>query len=67
MVRSVDILLKEKFDKSLGLADPEVMILDPACGTGTFLLWIFQEIHRKFQENLVWICERAIAASYFWV
>ncbi len=37
MVRSVDILLKEKFDKPLGLADPEVMILDPACGTGTFL------------------------------
>ena len=51
MVRSVDILLKEKFDKPLGLADPEVIILDPACGTGTFLLWIFQEIYRKFQEN----------------
>ena len=51
MVRSVDILLKEKFSKPLGLADPEVIILDPACGTGTFLLWIFQEIHRKFQEN----------------
>lgn len=51
MVRSVDILLKEKFNKPLGLADPEVMILDPACGTGTFLLWIFQEIYRKFQEN----------------
>ena len=50
MVRSVDILLKEKFDKPLGLADPEVMILDPACGTGTFLLWIFQEIYKKFQE-----------------
>ena len=51
MVRSVDILLKEKFDKPLGLADPEVMILDPACGTGTFLLWIFQEIHKQFEEN----------------
>jgi type I restriction-modification system DNA methylase subunit len=51
MVRSVDILLKEKFNKPLGLADPEVMILDPACGTGTFLLWIFQLIHQRFQEN----------------
>lgn len=51
MVRSVDILLRSKFNKPLGLADPEVRILDPACGTGTFLLWIFQEIHRKFQEN----------------
>ncbi|MEM9814856.1 MAG: type ISP restriction/modification enzyme [Cyanobacteria bacterium P01_D01_bin.6] len=51
MVRSVDILLKEKFDKPLGLADPEVMILDPACGTGTFLLYIFREIHQRFEEN----------------
>lgn len=51
MVSSVDILLKEKFDKPLGLADPEVMILDPACGTGTFLLWIFQLIYKRFQEN----------------
>jgi type I restriction-modification system DNA methylase subunit len=51
MVRSVDILLKEKFNKPLGLADPEVMILDPACGTGTFLLWIFQLIYQRFQEN----------------
>jgi len=51
MVRSVDILLKDKFNKPLGLADPEVMILDPACGTGTFLLWIFQLIHQQFQEN----------------
>ena len=51
MVRSVDVLLKEKFNKPLGLADPEVMILDPACGTGTFLLWIFQLIHQRFEEN----------------
>lgn len=51
MVRSVDILLKENFNKPLGLADPEVMILDPACGTGTFLLWVFQLIHQRFQEN----------------
>lgn len=32
MVRSVDVLLKEKFNKPLGLADPEVMILDPFFG-----------------------------------
>ncbi len=51
MVRSVDELLKDKFNKPLGIADPEVMILDPACGTGTFLLWIFQLIHKRFQES----------------
>lgn len=51
MVRSVDEMLKDKFNKPLGLADPEVMILDPACGTGTFLLWICQLIHERFQES----------------
>ena len=51
MVRSVDILIKEKFDKPLGLADPEVMILDPACGTGTFLLWIFKLIEERFKKD----------------
>ncbi|QOV23693.1 type ISP restriction/modification enzyme [Anabaenopsis elenkinii] len=51
MVRSVDILVQEKFNKPLGLADPEVMILDPACGTGTFLLWICQLIYQRFQES----------------
>lgn len=50
MVRSVDELLKDKFNKPLGIADPEVMILDPACGTGTFLLWIFQLIYKRFKE-----------------
>jgi type I restriction-modification system DNA methylase subunit len=51
MVRSVDELIKDKFDKPLGIADPEVMILDPACGTGTFLLWIFKLIHERHQAN----------------
>ena len=51
MVRSVDILIKEKFNKPLGLADPEVMILDPACGTGTFLLWIFKLIYDRFDND----------------
>jgi hypothetical protein len=49
MVRSVDILLKDKFHKPLGLADPDVMILDPATGTGTYLLWIFQLVEKRFK------------------
>jgi type I restriction-modification system DNA methylase subunit len=53
IVRSVDELIKDKFNKPLGIADPEVMILDPACGTGTFLLWVFQLIHKRFEENPV--------------
>ncbi len=51
MVRSVDQLLKDKFNKPLGLADPEVMILDPACGTATFLLQICQMIYQRFLDD----------------
>ncbi|BCL40123.1 type ISP restriction/modification enzyme [Nostoc sp. MS1] len=50
MVRSVDILLKEKFYKPLGLADPEVMVLDPACGTASFLVYIFRLIYERFHD-----------------
>lgn len=64
MVRSVDILVKEKFNKPLGLADPEVMILDPACGTGTFLLWICQLIYQRFQESPNALIEGLIDKSW---
>ncbi len=64
MVRSVDILLKEKFNKPLGLADPEVMILDPACGTGTFLLWICQLIYQRFQKSPETLTEGLVDKSW---
>jgi len=37
IVRAIDYLLKERFDRPWGLADRNTLILDPACGTGTFL------------------------------
>jgi hypothetical protein len=45
IVRSVDYLLKTKFNKPLGLADKDVLILDPACGTGTFLYYVIRHIY----------------------
>jgi len=45
IVRSVDRLLKERFNKPQGLADPGVYILDPAVGTATFLYMVINEIH----------------------
>lgn len=45
IVRSVDHLLKTSFHKPLGLADPEVLLLDPATGTGTFLYFVIRHIH----------------------
>jgi predicted helicase len=45
IVRAVDDLLKESFGITDGLADNKsVTVLDFACGTGTFLLEVFQRI-----------------------
>jgi hypothetical protein len=38
LTRAADGLLEEHFDLARGLADPSVTLLDPATGTGTFLL-----------------------------
>lgn len=47
IVRSVDSLLKEKFGKPDGLADPTALVLDPATGTATFLRKVIDTIHRR--------------------
>ena len=45
IVRAVDDILKESFGIRDGLADNKrVTVLDLACGTGTFLLEVFQKI-----------------------
>lgn len=59
IVRSLDAILKEKFDLPLGLADntrdpvtnkPRVQILYPATGTGTFLYEVVKQIYRNLEE-----------------
>ncbi len=45
IVRAVDDLLKDKFEIRDGLADHrKVTVLDFACGTGTFLLEVFERV-----------------------
>ncbi len=51
IVRSVDHLLKTDFNRPRGLADPDVFVLDPACGTGTFLYFAIQLIHDTVVEK----------------
>ncbi|MGH9792176.1 MAG: N-6 DNA methylase, partial [Candidatus Acidiferrales bacterium] len=51
IVRSVDHLLKTRFNKPLGLADKDVLILDPACGTGTFLYFVIRHIYNTLVAN----------------
>jgi len=59
IVRSVDAILKDRFDLPLGLADnakdpvtqkPRVQILDPATGTGTFLYEVVKQIYRNLED-----------------
>ena len=50
IVRSLDHILQTHFDRPLGLADPNTLILDPATGTGTFLYFTIQHIYEKLQE-----------------
>lgn len=44
IVRSLNIILKGKFEKQFGFADHSVTVLDFACGTGTFLVYVFETI-----------------------
>lgn len=48
MVSRVDTVLREELDIEDGLADPRVYVLDPCCGTGTYLV----EVLRRIAETL---------------
>jgi len=48
MVARVDTVLREELNLPLGLADPNVMVLDPCCGTGAYLV----EVLRKIETTL---------------
>jgi len=56
IVRSIDHLLKTRFNKPQGLADDKTLILDPAVGTATFLYMVINEIYQanigKGQQGL---------------
>ena len=54
MVRSVDLILRDKFNISSGLLDKDVKILDPATGTGTFLDQILKFVYENCQDKSTW-------------
>ncbi|WP_237352511.1 type ISP restriction/modification enzyme [Rhizobium leguminosarum] len=53
MVRLVDDALRspELFDRRAGFASPDVIVADPAVGTGTFLLGILRKIEEVIEED----------------
>ncbi|MEZ8222226.1 putative helicase [Candidatus Fervidibacteria bacterium JGI MDM2 JNZ-1-D12] len=52
IVHSVDALLKKHFNMLEGLANERALILDPACGTGTFLSWVIRLVHEIVTNEL---------------
>lgn len=51
MVERVDTVLRQELNRSDGLADPSVYILDPSCGTGAYLVEILRRIALTLQER----------------
>ncbi|MBL8259052.1 MAG: N-6 DNA methylase, partial [Candidatus Competibacteraceae bacterium] len=51
MVARVDAVLREELGIADGLADPEVFILDPCCGTGAYLTEVLRHIKARLDEQ----------------
>lgn len=51
MVGRVDKALRENFHLADGLADPSVIVLDPCCGTGAYLVETLKLIRRRLVEG----------------
>lgn len=51
MVERVDHLLRTELNEPLGLASPNVQVLDPCCGTGAYLVEVLHRIERTLRER----------------
>jgi hypothetical protein len=51
MVERVDQVLRSELDIADGLADPRVVVLDPCCGTGAYLVEVLDRIARSLRER----------------
>jgi hypothetical protein len=51
MVERVDHVLRLELNEPLGLASPNVQILDPCCGTGAYLVEVLRRIQRTLKER----------------
>jgi len=51
MVARVDTVLREELNLPDGLADKNVYVLDPCCGTGSYLVEVLNKIHKTLRER----------------
>lgn len=50
-VARVDAVLREELGLPDGLADPNVIVLDPCCGTGAYLVEVLKQIERNLRAK----------------
>ncbi|MGD0770388.1 MAG: type ISP restriction/modification enzyme [Tepidisphaeraceae bacterium] len=50
-VARVDTVLREELNLPDGLADPNVIVLDPCCGTGAYLIEVLHRIERTIRDK----------------
>ncbi len=51
MVARVDTVLREELGVADGLADKQVYVLDPCCGTGSYLVEVLKLIHATLEKK----------------
>lgn len=51
MVERIDRVLRAELGREQGLADPDVWVLDPCCGTGSYIVEVLRRIHRTLKEQ----------------
>jgi hypothetical protein len=51
MVERVDHLLRTELHEPLGLASPNVQVLDPCCGTGAYLVEVLHRVEQTLREQ----------------
>jgi hypothetical protein len=51
MVERVDTVLRQELGAPLGLADKSVYVLDPCCGTGSYLVEVLHRIYRTLKAR----------------
>lgn len=64
MIRCVDQILEKSFTKKDGLADYTVSVLDPATGTGTFLMSAIQEIYSNISKENKALGEEIVSKKF---
>lgn len=51
MVERIDRMLRDEFGKVNGLANEDVIVLDPCCGTGTYIIEVLKRIEKTLRET----------------